>query len=103
MPSIRLANLVAAVSASLMMAACSTVSTPRTDAQYSDDAAVNTNVQAAVTAVPGIHANTMHVTTYNGIVTLRGTAESQTAAQNAVDAARHVPGVDKVDFDIKVD
>lgn len=85
------------------LGACSTYPTQRTDAQYADDATINTSVQAAVTSVPGVHANTMQVTTYNQVVNLRGRADSQEAAQNAVDAARHVSGVKSVDYDIQVD
>lgn len=87
----------------LSLGACSTYPTQRTDAQYADDATINTSVQAAVTSVPGVHANTMQVTTYNQVVNLRGRADSQEAAQNAVDAARHVSGVKSVDYDIQVE
>ncbi|MGP1615046.1 MAG: BON domain-containing protein, partial [Pollutimonas bauzanensis] len=84
------------------LSACAGDPTPRAAAQYNDDASINTNVEAAVVGVPGIHANNIQVSTYEAVVTLRGTADSNLAARNAVQAARQVPGVKKVDFDIKV-
>ncbi len=84
------------------LGACAGDPTPRATAQYTDDASINTNVQAAVVSVPGIHANTIQISTYDAVVTLRGTAESNLAARNAVQTARQVAGVKKVNYDIKV-
>ncbi|MGB6106080.1 MAG: BON domain-containing protein [Pusillimonas sp.] len=85
------------------LGACAGDPQPRDTAQYTDDTAINTNAQAAVVGVPGVHANTMQVSTYEGVVTLRGTVDNQLAAQNAIQAARQVAGVKKVDYDIKVE
>jgi hyperosmotically inducible protein len=84
------------------LSACAGDPTPRATAQYNDDASINTNVQAAVVGVPGIHANNIQVSTYEAVVKLRGTADTTLAARNAVQAARQVAGVKKVDYDIKV-
>jgi hyperosmotically inducible protein len=67
-----------------------------------NDAAINANVVSAVSAVPGMQTSNIQVGTLNGIVTLRGTASSQAAAQSAVQAARQVPGVRSVDYDLQV-
>jgi osmotically-inducible protein OsmY len=91
------------IAATLALGACAGNSTQRSTAQYTDDATINTNVQAAVISVPGVHANNIQVSTYEGVVTLRGNVDDQLAAQNAVQAARQVAGVKKVDYDIKVD
>lgn len=93
---------IAAMSVALTLGACAGDQTPRSAAQYNDDANINTNVQAAVVAVPGVHANTIQVKTYEGVVTLSGTVDDRLAAQNAIQAARQVAGVKKVDYNIDV-
>lgn len=74
----------------------------RSAAQYQDDATISSRVQAAVLSVPGIHAQNLQISTYDGIVTLRGTAATDVAARNAVQAARQVPGVKSVDYDMQL-
>jgi len=74
----------------------------RSSAQYHDDASITSRVQAAVIGVPGIHSNNLQVSTYDGIVTLRGTAANETAARNAVQAARQITGVRTVEYDLQV-
>lgn len=78
------------------------VSHTRNAAQYHDDAGITNRVLAAVVGVPGMHANSIQVSTYDGIVTLRGTAANEMAARNAVQAARQVTGVRSVDYDLQV-
>src|SRR5690606_31370809 len=99
----KLSRLLTIMAAALALSACAGDHTPRDTAQYTDDASINTNVQAAVVGVPGVHANDVQVSTYEGVVKLRGTVENQLAAQNAIQAARQVAGVKKVEYDIKVD
>jgi uncharacterized lipoprotein YajG len=98
----RSSRILMIAAASLALGACAGNSTQRSAAQYTDDASINTDVQAAVIAVPGVHANNIQVSTYEGVVTLRGNVDDQLAAQNAVQAARQVAGVKKVDYNIKV-
>lgn len=98
----RLSRTLMIVAAVLALSACAGDRTPRDTAQYTNDTAINANAQAAVIAVPGVHANTMKVSTYEGVVTLQGTVDNQLAAQNAIQAARQVAGVKKVNYDIKV-
>lgn len=74
----------------------------RNPVQYHEDASITSRVQAAVLGVPGIHANNIQVSTYDGVVTLRGTASTEAAARNAVQAARQVTGVRTVEYDIQV-
>lgn len=74
----------------------------RSPGQYQDDAGITSRVQAAVLGVPGIHANNIQVSTYDGVVTLRGTASTEAAARNAVQAARQVTGVRSVEYDLRV-
>ncbi|NYT86099.1 BON domain-containing protein [Pollutimonas harenae] len=102
MTHFRLSRTLISIVAALTLSACAADYSQRDTAQYTDDAVINTNVQAAVIGVPGVQANTMHVSTYEGVVNLRGTVDTQLAAQNAIQAARQVTGVKKVDYDIKV-
>lgn len=86
----------------LALSACAGDPTPPATAQYTDDAAITQGVQAAVLGVPGVHAEQVEVTTLDGVVTLSGAANSELAALNAVQAARQVTGVKKVNYDIRV-
>ena len=71
------------------------------EAPQNNDASITANVVAAVHAASG-GATNLQVSTLNGVVTLRGTADTQVVAQNDVQAARQVPGVQRVDYDIQV-
>lgn len=67
-----------------------------------NDASINASVMNAVSAVPGLRASNVQVSTLNGNVSLRGTADNLAVAQNAVQAARQVPGVQRVDYDLRL-
>jgi osmotically-inducible protein OsmY len=67
-----------------------------------NDASLNANVMNAISSVPGLRASNIQVTTLNGNVSLRGTADNQMVAQSAVQAARQVPGVQRVDYDLRL-
>jgi hypothetical protein len=70
-------------------------------APMTNDASINANVISAIQASSG-GATNLQVTTLNGVITLRGTADTQAVAQNDVQAARQVRGVQRVDYDIEV-
>lgn len=74
----------------------------RSPAQYNEDASISSRVQAAVLGVPGIYTQDLQISTYEGVVTLRGTAANAAAARNAVQAARQVTGVRSVEYDLQV-
>ncbi len=74
----------------------------RSPGQYNEDASISSRVQTAVLAVPGMYPQGLEVSTYEGVVTLRGYAGNETAARNAVQAARQVTGVRSVDYDVQV-
>ena len=103
MPKNRIVLALGASMATFAIAACSSFSAPRSADQYNDDASINTKVQAAVVSMPGIHANDIQVTTYRGVVNIKGMADSQQAAVDAVEAARNVDGVKEVNYDIQVE
>lgn len=67
-----------------------------------NDAVINANVIQAISRMPGKGARSLQVASSNGVVTLRGTADDQSTAQSAVEAARQVPGVLRVDYDIQL-
>lgn len=90
-------------SATLALGACAADRTTETARAPLDDATLNNNVTYAVQGVPGIEPNDLDVSTSNGVVTLTGRTDTRTQAQDAIEAARHVPGVLKVDYDINVD
>ncbi len=100
--SIRLMTLIAATATAMALGGCAGDTTPRASAQYDDDVSINAKVEAAVMSVPGIHAHNVRISTEGAVVTLTGTADNTLAARNAVQAARQVSGVKKVNYDIKV-
>jgi osmotically-inducible protein OsmY len=71
-------------------------------AALSNDSTVNANVLSALSRLPGQAGTNLQVSTYNGVVTLRGVADTTASAQDNVQAARQVPGVQRVDYDIQV-
>jgi len=92
-----------AFSALLTLAACATDTSTGTAATPQDAATLSDLVSRAVHDVPGVSMTDLTVSTYKGVVTLKGRTATRTQAQEAIEAARHVPGVQKVDYDISVD
>ncbi|TAM75182.1 MAG: BON domain-containing protein [Candidimonas sp.] len=56
-----------------------------------NDASIDANVVRAISRISGAGATSLQVVTYNGVVTLHGSADKQLIAQNDVQAARKVP------------
>ncbi|MBV6271978.1 BON domain-containing protein [Alcaligenaceae bacterium CGII-47] len=71
-------------------------------AAVSNDAAINANVITALSRLPRQSSTNLQVSTLNGVVTLRGVTDTTAIAQDNVQAARQVPGVQRVDYDIQV-
>jgi hyperosmotically inducible protein len=97
----RFRSAVALALVGLALSACAGDPTPPASA-LTDDSVITKNVQTAVIGVPGMHADKVGVTTANGVVTLDGAADNETAALNAVQAARQIAGVKKVNYDIRI-
>lgn len=91
----------------IMLTACATDpvsdTTAGTSTTPANDTVLNENVRQAVNRVPGVNPTDLTITTTNGVVTLTGRTTTRTQAQDAIEAARHVSGVVKVDYDINVD
>jgi osmotically-inducible protein OsmY len=62
----------------------------------SHDAAITSAVNSRYVNDKLVDALAIHVTTYQGVVTLQGTVRSQAAAARAVDLARSTPHVRRV-------
>ena len=92
-----------ALSLALLLGGCATEPMQGTASGQVSDASLREDVSQAIQQVPGIGPTDLSVTTQNGVVNLRGRTRTRTEAQNAIEAARHVPGVEKVDYDIQVD
>ncbi len=71
--------------------------TAPTTGQRVDDAAITEKVKSALSAEPNVPGTTINVDTNAGQVTLRGRVENQTQAERAVEVARGVEGVQRVD------
>lgn len=100
----RSAHLLLAAAAAMTLGACAHHQPEQRSAtEYTDDEAINTQVQTAVLGVPGVHANAIQINTHEGVVKLRGKVDNQMAAQNAIQAARQVAGVKTVDYDLDVE
>lgn len=66
------------------------------------DSYITSKVKAELAADPGTKAIDIHVTTVNGIVTLRGMASSDNAKDRAEEDAKKIDGVREVRNEIKV-
>ncbi|HEY0874863.1 MAG TPA: BON domain-containing protein [Vicinamibacterales bacterium] len=72
-------------------------------AQYpQDDAAITTSVQARYFEDDQIRGRDISVTTNDGVVTLRGTVDSEDLRNRAVTVASQVSGVNKVQDELRV-
>ena len=67
-----------------------------------DDLTLSTQVKIELLQDPTLGAARLDVSTLNGVVTLSGTVPSQTDADRAIAAARHVHGVHGVKSDVKI-
>ena len=68
-----------------------------TTGQRIDDAAITAKVKSALIAEPNVPGMMINVDTTAGQVTLRGRVENRTQAERAVEVARGVEGVQRVD------
>ena len=77
--------------------------TPATEsAAPRGDTAITTAVQARYYTDDTVRARHINVSTDNGVVTLKGTVESEAARQQAVNLAKSVEGVSQVEDQLQV-
>jgi osmotically-inducible protein OsmY len=67
-----------------------------------DDASLTTAVQAKYYGDDDVRGRDIRVVTENGVVTLNGTVDSEGARERAVALAREVPGVTRVEDELRV-
>lgn len=82
--------------------AAETEVTENTGTQARPDAWITTSVQARLYGDDAVRGGNVDVDTNGGVVTLRGTVESEQAKQQAVTVARAVEGVTRVDDQMTV-
>jgi hyperosmotically inducible protein len=78
-----------------------------TSKEVIDDSVITTKVkehfiQEKLFGNKDIKAITLHVETHNGVVRLTGTVDNEAQLENAVNIAKKVEGVKKVESDVKV-
>lgn len=66
-------------------------------AQPVDDTWITTKVKTEMATAKGVPGRDISVETTNGVVALTGTVDTQAEADKAIDVARHVKGVTRVD------
>jgi len=77
-------------------------SSDRTAAEIASDTAITSNINSRFVADDLVSAFDVNVDTYRGVVTLYGNVPSQQAAQRAVELARSVRGVTRVQSKLTV-
>jgi hyperosmotically inducible protein len=81
----------------LMLLSGVALAAERSTGQVVDDTLVTTKVKARFAADPQVSALAIDVDTVNGVVTLTGVVESDSARQRAIQLAQGTDGVQRVD------
>ncbi|WP_334186346.1 BON domain-containing protein [Noviherbaspirillum sp.] len=85
------------------LVACAPTQTSRGTGQVLDDVTVTAKVKTEIAQTQGIgDAAQINVDTYRGVVSLAGFVDNERQAQIAMQAARRVPGVEKVQNNLQV-
>ncbi|RYD89916.1 MAG: BON domain-containing protein [Sphingobacteriales bacterium] len=96
-------RLILSLVLSATLAACAGSPTSRSTGQTIDDTAITARVKTEIAKDVSVgQAAGINVDTYRGTVSLSGFVESQAQAQAATRAASQVPGVQKVDNNLKL-
>ena len=74
----------------------------RTAGQTLDDAGITAKIKTEMAASPDVKALDVNVDTVSGKVTLKGTVDSQSQADRAIQIARETQGVKEVDNQLAV-
>ena len=101
-------NVVAAIFASILVfgvAGCASAHNRRGPGETGaivSDSWITTKVKSDLAVEKGVSATSIHVDTYEGVVTLSGKVESQAEADKAAHVAREIKGVKSVVNNIQV-
>ncbi|MGE5469684.1 MAG: BON domain-containing protein [Bacteroidota bacterium] len=87
---------------SVVLAACGSTQGKESTGEYFDDTGITTKVKTAFVADKKVDAMDIKVTTYKGVVTLTGMADSRAEIDRAVELAKNVAGVKSVQNDIRL-
>jgi hyperosmotically inducible protein len=88
---------------SAVLTACAPTQTSRSAGQTLDDTTLTAKVKTELAKTQGVgDALAVNVDTYRGVVSLSGFVDSQQQMQTAVQAASRVPGVTKVDNNMRL-
>lgn len=96
---LRRISLAAACLSVLMLAACTSPAKRAAD----DDARIAARLEDIIRSTPAIAAGSIQGHSVDGELTLRGRLPRRDTAQELIEAARHIPGVKKVNYDIELD
>ena len=79
------------------VAACAGSSKRESSGEYVDDTAITTKVKTKILQDPKLKVLQINVETFKGVVQLSGFVDSSEAANRAVEVARGVEGVERVE------
>lgn len=93
----RMAKIFLPLVFALSAAACAPTQTSRSTGQTLDDSAITARVKTEIAQTAGMgEAAVINVDTYRGVVSLAGFVDNEQQKATAAQAAKRVPGVDKV-------
>ena len=78
------------------LAGCAGSQTKESTGEILDDSVITTKVKSDLALQKDVSATSIHVDTYEGVVTLSGKVKSQAEADKAVHIAREIKGVKSV-------
>jgi hyperosmotically inducible periplasmic protein len=81
----------------LMLVTGVAMAAERSTGQVVDDALVTTKIKASFAADPQVSALAINIDTVNGVASLTGVVESESARQRAIRLAEGIEGVQRVD------
>jgi len=93
----KILTVIFSILVSLILAACAPTATSRSTGQTLDDAALTARVKSEIAQTQGVgEAARINVDTYRGVVSLAGFVDNEEQKRKAEQAAKKVPGVEKV-------
>lgn len=95
-------GLIIALIFAVALISCASNRTHESTGQYVDDSTITTKVKAALLADPDVSGLDVKVETFKGVVQLSGFVNDQRQATRAVELARSVDGVRKVENKLSV-
>lgn len=98
----RISGLIMGLVFAVALISCAGSRTHESTGQYMDDSTITTKVKTALLADPDVSGLDVKVETFKGVVQLSGFVDSAKQASKAVEIARSVDGVKKVENKLTV-